>query len=285
MTRWLNDSIGRDCIETIAGSRYLSNIFLEERMVKFARCAALLLSLLCGGFSGAQAPSQSPPKKELAPDEIIKAFASKESEFYEAWMQYTYRQSANIQIVSVNGYPSKERMSIVSDVIFRDDGSREVRVTQRSGRLKSVLWTDADTEVINNLQPFALTSKDLPLYDLKYEGKERIDELSCYVFSVKPKSTRGGRLYFQGKIWVDDQDLQVVRTVGKPVPQKRDEQFPEFETIRQMVDDKYWFPVWTHADSTLHFDRQAVRIEETITYEDYKKFGAKTKIEFGPPKP
>jgi outer membrane lipoprotein-sorting protein len=254
-------------------------------MVKFARCAGLLLPLLCGGLSSAQAPSQSPPKKELAPDEIIKAFASKESEFYEAWMQYTYRQSANIQIVSVNGYPSKERMSIVSDVIFRDDGSREVRVTQRSGRLKSVLWTDADSEVINNLQPFALTAKDLSLYDLKYEGKERVDELSCYVFSVKPKSTRGGRLYFQGKIWVDDQDLQVVRTVGKPVPQKRNEQFPDFETIRQMVDNKYWFPVWTHADSTLHFDQQAVRIEETITYEDYRKFGAKTKIEFGPPKP
>jgi outer membrane lipoprotein-sorting protein len=245
----------------------------------------LLLSLLCGGMSSAQAPGQAPPKKERTPEEVIKAFSAKESQFYEAWMQYTYRQSANIQIVSVNGYPSKERMSVVSDVIFRDDGSREVRVTQRSGRLKSVLWTDADTEVINNLQPFALTEKDLPLYDLKYEGKERVDELTCYVFAVKPKSTKGGRLYFQGRIWVDDEDLQVVRTVGKPVPQRRDEQFPEFETIRQMIDNQYWFPVWTHADSTLRFEQQAVHIEETITYEDYRKFGSKTKIEFGPPKP
>ncbi len=254
-------------------------------MVMYAKVAFVLIFFLSAGPSVAQTTGKTPPKKDPAPEEIIKAFSAKESEFYEAWMQYTYRQNAIVQIVSVNGYPQKESMSIVSDVVFRDDGTREVRVTQRSGRLRSVLWTDEDSEVINNLQPFALTAKDLPLYELKYDGKKKVDELNCYVFSVKPKSTRGGRLYFQGKIWVDDEDLQVVRTVGKPVPQKRDNQFPDFETIRQMIDDKYWFPVWTHADSVLRFETQSVRVEETITYENYKKFGSKAKIDFGPPKP
>jgi outer membrane lipoprotein-sorting protein len=55
-----------------------------------------------------------------------------------------------------------------------------------------------------------LTKSELPLYNLKYEGKEKADELDCYVFSVSPKSTKGGRMYFKGKIWVDDRDLQVV---------------------------------------------------------------------------
>jgi hypothetical protein len=123
------------------------------------------------------------------------------------------------------------------------------------------------------------------LYNLKYEGKERVDELDCYVFSVKPRNTRGDRLYFQGKIWVDDTDLQIVRTVGKPVPQRRDNQFPEFETIRQVIDDQYWFPVWTHADSRLRFTGQTVHVEETITYEEYRKFGSKATIDFGPAKP
>ena len=245
-----------------------------------------LLIFFLGASALAQEPTapQSNTGKRLTPEEIISAFSAKESEFYEAWMQYTYRQTAQIRIVSVNGYQARESMTIVSEVIFRDDGTREVRVVQKSGGLRSVGWTSEDTEVINNIQPFALTSKELPLYDLKYEGKEKVDELECYVFSVKPKRTKGDRLYFQGKIWVDDRDLQIVRTVGRPVPQRRDNQFPEFETIRQMVDEQYWFPTWTHADSTLRFDRQAVRVEETVTYEDYKRFGSKATIEFGPPK-
>ncbi len=255
--------------------------------MKFPRLACLVCCLVLTGAVSAQqpTPSSQQPKKNLTPDEIIQAFSAKESDFYEAWMQYTYRQLATIRILTVNGVNQNEGMKIVSEIYFRDDGKREVREVQRTGRLRSVSWTREDAEVINNLQPFALTAKDLPLYDLKYEGKATVDELSCYVFSVRPKSTRGNRIYFQGKIWVDDQDLQIVRTVGKPVPQSRQNQFPEFETIRQVVDDQYWFPVWTHAESTLRFSNQVVRVEETITYEEYKRFGSKAKIEFGPAKP
>lgn len=232
-----------------------------------------------------QLRSQEARQGDPPPEEIIKAFSAKETEFYEAWKQYTYRQTANIQILSVNGYKTNERLTLVSEVVFNDDGTREVRLVARRGSLKSVGWTPEDTEVINNIQPFALTAKELPLYDLKYTGKERVDELDCYVFSVKPKQTKGGGLYFQGRIWVDDQDLQIVKTVGKPVPQRRENQFPEFETIRQIIDDKFWFPVWTHADSSLNFPNQTVRVEETITYEDYKRFGSKATIDFGTPKP
>ncbi len=228
---------------------------------------------------------QSQQPAERTPGEIIKAFSEKETEFYEAWKQYTYRQTAEIRVLSVNGYRRNERLTLVSEVVFNDDGTREVRILQRRGGLESVAWTQEDTERINNILPFALTAKDLQLYDLKYEGRERVDELDCYVFSVRPKSTRGRTLYFQGKIWVDDQDLQVVRTIGKPVPERRDNKFPEFETIRQVIDEKYWFPVWTHADSVLNFPGSTVRIEETITYEDYKRFGSKATIDFGPPKP
>ncbi|NWG14206.1 MAG: hypothetical protein HXY20_11795 [Acidobacteria bacterium] len=236
-------------------------------------------------LAAASGSAQVQRSKERTPGEIIQAFSVKETEFYEAWKQYTYRQNAEIRVLSVDGYRRNERLTLVSEVVFNDDGTREVRVLQRRGGLESVVWTQEDTERINNILPFALTSKDIPLYDLKYEGMERVDELDCYVFSVKPKSTKGNRLYFQGRIWVDDQDLQVVRTIGKPVPQRRNNQFPEFETIRQVIDDKYWFPVWTHADSILNFPGSTVRIEETVTYQDYKRFGSKATIEFGPPKP
>jgi hypothetical protein len=232
-----------------------------------------------------QTQSQAPEKKNLAPEEIIKQFSAKETEFYDAWKEYAYQQTAEIRVVSVNGVPRRESMTIVEDIVFKDDGTREVRILRHVDNLRSVSFTREDEEVIDNLQPFALTSRELPLYNLAYEGKEKVDELTCYVFSVKPKSTKGNKIYFEGKIWVDDQDLQIVRTVGRPVPQKKNNLFPDFETIRQMIDNKYWFPVWTHADSQLHFSNQTVRVEETITYEDYKRFASKATIQFGPPKP
>ena len=235
---------------------------------KFAAVALMFLA----GVAAAQKPDQKPAKKELQPEEVIKAFTAKETEFYEAWINYYYRQVASIKVLSVNGAPANEAMTLVFDVVFLDDGTREVKLTERTGRLRSVMWTPDDQDVITNYQPFALTTKDLPNYDLKYEGKERVDELDTYVFSVKPKSTKDGKLHFQGKIWVDDTDLQIVRTVGKVVPQTQDSQFPEFETLRQLVDKKYWFPVWSHANSVLDFRNSRVRIEETITYEGFKQF-------------
>jgi len=248
----------------------------------------IIAAMFLGGYSGAQtqpvpqSPAKAAPKGDLTPDQVVQRFAEKEAEFYEAWMQYTYTQTAKIRILSVDGAPQKEAMTIISEVVFNDDGSREVRPIQRSGRLRSVVFTAEDAEVIDNINPFALTTKELPLYDLKYQGKEKVDELECYVFSVKPKSIKKGRLYFEGKIWVDDQDLQVVRTIGKAVPQSKENQFPEFETIRQMVDKEYWFPVWTHAESRLRFDTDTIHIEETITYSDYKRFASKTSIQYEP---
>jgi hypothetical protein len=223
------------------------------------------------------------PAKDMPPEEIILRFAAKETEFYDAWMQYAYHQVAEVRVLSVNGLPKREKMTTISDIVFKDDGTRDIQIRRRAGDLQSVVYTMEDEEVINNLQPFALNEKELPEYNLIYQGKEKVDELECYVFSVTPKSLKGKKIFFQGKIWVDDRDLQIVRTVGKPVPQKKDNQFPEFETIRQMIDNKYWFPVWTHAESHLNFKVDEIHIEETITYSDYKRFGSKAKIIFEPP--
>jgi hypothetical protein len=233
------------------------------------------------GLQPATQPAiQNAPDGNRTPEQIIRRFAEKESEFFDAWMQYAYTQTATIQVLSANGVPQKESMTIISEVVFKDDGTRVVNHRGRSGRLRSLVYTDDDQEIIDNLNPFALTTKDLPLYDLRYQGKEKLDELECHVFSVKPKSIQSGKFYFDGKIWVDDQDLQIVKTLGKAVPQSKDRQFPEFETIRQMIDKKYWFPAWTHSDSMLEFPGNKVRIEETITYDKYKKFASNATIRY-----
>jgi hypothetical protein len=238
------------------------------------RLAAILLAGLLAVITMAQKQDPS-TARDLAPEEIIKAFTAKESQFFEAWNQYYYRQIATVKVLSDDGVPSNEAMTLVFEVVFLDNGTRDVKLVQRKGYLRSVLWTAEDQDVITNYQPFALTVKELPLYDLKYLGKEKIDELNTHVFSVNPRTVTAGKRFFKGKIWVDDTDLQIVRTIGQVVPQKDSVQFPEFETLRQLVDKKYWFPVWSHADSVLNYKvpiPRSLRVEETITYEGFKLF-------------
>ena len=66
--------------------------------------------------------------------------------------------------------------------------------------------------------PFVLTSDEIQDYNILYVGKQKEDELGTYVFDVAPKQIDKNRRYFQGRIWVDDHDFQIVKTYGKNVP-------------------------------------------------------------------
>jgi hypothetical protein len=91
-----------------------------------------------------------------------------------------------------------------------------------------------------------------------------------------------GERYFEGEIWVDDRDFQIVKTNGKGVGLiGKEHQFPKFETYRQQVDGKYWFPTYTHADDTLHFKDMDQRIRMTVKYEGYKRYEGRSTIKFG----
>jgi hypothetical protein len=144
-----------------------------------------------------------------------------------------------------------------------------------------------DLQDIRHLLPFVLTSDEIPEYDILYVGQQQEDELHCYVFDVAPKKIEKNKRYFQGRIWVDNQDLQIVKTSGKSVPDihKKDNEnlFPKFTTWREQVDGQYWFPAYTMADDTLHFRKgayQDVHIREIVKYTDYKRFGSKSKVTF-----
>lgn len=127
-----------------------------------------------------------------------------------------------------------------------------------------------------------LTTEDLPKYNLEYMGRERVDEIGTYVFNVSPKKIEKGQRYFQGTIWVDDQDLQIVKTRGKAVPDIRTKNqeniFPTFETYRENIDGKYWFPTYTRADDVLHFREGDVRIHMVVRYTNYKQFRTTIRI-------
>ena len=213
--------------------------------------------------------------KEANPDEIIQKFAAKEAEFSRARENYTYRQTVKIQALDPSG-GVLGRYEIVEDVIFSPDGKRTERVVHApvSTLGNYLILTPQDIQDLRDVQPFVLTTTEISDYDIRYLGKQKADEIPCYVFAVKPKKMEKGHRYFEGQIWVDDRDMQIVKTYGKGVGllgRKEDNQFPKFETLREQIDGKYWFPVYTDADDTLHFQTGPQRMRMIVKYEDYKK--------------
>ena len=150
--------------------------------------------------------------------------------------------------------------------------------------LTRVQMTREDLDDIEKRLPFVLTTEDLPDYQINYVGRQKIDELDTYVFDVAPKKIEKNKRYFQGRIFVDQQDMQIVLTDGKNVPEirKKSEEnlFPSFVTYREQVDGKYWFPTYTKAEDDLHFSSGDVHIREIVKYTSYKRFGSDVKIIF-----
>jgi hypothetical protein len=244
--------------------------------------AALVASALFlqPGFAATTAPDPS----QAQIDEIIQKFAAKEAEFARARGNYTYRQTAKIQELDESGSPHG-RYEIVEDIVFTPEGKRTERVVRAPmSTLQNISLTPEDEQDLRDVQPFVLTTKELPNYNIRYLGREKLDEISCYSFAVKPKSLEPGKRYFEGIVWVDDRDLQIVKTYGRGVGKMKknsDNQFPKFETYREQVDGKYWFPTYTIANDTLNFQSGPQRIRMSVKYEDYKQFKSDVNIKYG----
>jgi hypothetical protein len=221
---------------------------------------------------------------DLAPEEVIQKFAAKEAAFRKAREDYTYRQSVKVEELDGSGNV-EGKWEEVQDVTFGPNKQREEKVTYAPmNTLHFLLLTPQDLQDLRSVQPFVLTTDEIGKYDIQYGGKEKLDEINCYKFSVKPKKLLKGERYFEGDIWVDDQDLQIVKTYGKGVgllKRNEDNQFPRFETYREQIDGKYWFPTYTRANDTLHFRDSNQRIRMVVKYENYKRFGSDTSVTFG----
>jgi len=217
--------------------------------------------------------------------EIIAKFAAKEAEFRLARANYVYRQDVKVQELDGRNRAIGE-YHVVSEILFESNGRRTEKIVYAPlSTLQGIQVTPQDLEDIRSIQPFVLTTEDLHLYAVEYAGKELIDEIDTYVFKVGPKSIKEGERYFEGHIWVDDLDFQIVKTFGKAVPDiikdGQENLFPRFETYREQIDGYYWFPTYTRALDTLNFSTGSRKIRQVIKYENYKQFGADVKLTFG----
>jgi hypothetical protein len=209
-------------------------------------------------------------------DQVIQRFAEREAEFKTERDNFTYVQTFVVQTIDDDGRPDGE-YRMTSDIIYTPSGRRYENITYAPPpTLERVSLSEQDLADLKNIQPFVLTTEELPKYDISYVGREQVDEISTYVFDVKPKSIEKNQRYFQGRVWVDDKDLEIVKTYGKAVPDIRkhgnENVFPRFETYRENIEGHYWFPTYTRADDVLHFSSGDVHIRMTVRYSEYKRF-------------
>ena len=233
-------------------------------------------------FVSAQAPALNAgalPQAEV--DRIIKAFTNKEVQFRHALNEYSFKRDAILQSIGMGGQVTGEyhRVSLFT---FDDNGTRYEKISYFPMPSFGSI-TQEDLEDLGGVEPFALEPAKVSQYDIKYVGREKIDELDLYIFDVAPKvmpdAKKTKERFFLGRVWVDEQDLQIVKTKGKGVPETKTNKFPIVETYREQIDGKYWFPTYSYADEELLFDKgEPLHIRMKVRYSDFEPARAKVKI-------
>jgi len=260
--------------------------FLKRSRLFFAVMLSALLSVatLSRTAKAQEGALDKSEPKGITVEEVIKRFAAKEKEFKAARDQYTYRQ--DVKVMTLDGDTPDGNYQQVFDVTFDDKGRKTKNVVfAPQASLNRIMMTEEDFDDIENRLPFVLTSDEIGEYDILYVGQQKQDELNTYVFDVAPKQIAGKKRYFQGRIWVDDHDFQIVETYGKTVPDIKKKKgsenlFPKFTTWREQIDGQYWFPTYTRAEDTLKFSMGDVKIREIIKYTNYRRFGSKSRITY-----
>jgi hypothetical protein len=240
----------------------------------------------CEEGSGPLNPAQPPG---VSTQELIQKFAAREELFRQARNNYTYTQDITVQ--ELDGTAVTGEFRLVQDITYNDKGEHLENVTfAPQSSLRQLSLSREDYEDFRTKMAFILTTSDLPHYNLLYVGQQHVDEIETYVFDIAPKAIEKGQRYFQGRIWVDQKDPQIVKSCGKTVPETLantkkkknvDENLsPKFVAYREQIDGQYWFPTYIRADDTLHFRFGDVQMREVIKLTNYKRYGVKTKITY-----
>jgi hypothetical protein len=269
---------------------YLKPKFRIVRTVCFAATALFLGGLPASAQESPQAPMAPAPEHDvhrmvntpepaappaLPPEEIIKKFSEKEDEYLAVRPSYGYRKTIRIDEFDREGKLAGQFL-MVTEATRGSSGQVVNKVVQKpQSTLQLLTLEPEDVKELDRMPPFPLTTSQLVKYDLKYIGDEQVDEIDCYIFQVKPKGVDRARAYFDGIAWVDAKYLEVVKTYGKWVNELGDVHvanmpFTTFETYRENVDGKYWFPNYERSDDTLHLKDMSVPVRLTIKWTDFK---------------
>ncbi|HVO79828.1 MAG TPA: M48 family metalloprotease [Terriglobales bacterium] len=118
-------------------------------------------------------------------------------------------------------------------------------------------------------------------YDFKYVRREFLGDVRCIVFDVTPKKDAGkGR--FLGRIWVEDQDYNIVRLNGTYAPRPRNSYFFHMDSWRLNLIPGYWVPSYIYSEegdfSYGSKDKMAFKAQSRIWGYDLKKNGKEDEL-------
>jgi hypothetical protein len=275
----------------------VSASFLAASLFPLSAPSALLLACVAIPYatqaqeSSGFGPIDPTPPTGMTPQQVIDKFAARESVFDTARRSYTWQQAVKVDVLDQDTNRVTGEYQQVTDITFGGDGKREEHVTfapQNTLDNGGVMMSPADFQDIEHRLPFVLTTEDLPQYDITYVGRQHVDEIDTYVFDAKPKVIEKNKRYFQGRVWVDQQDFQIALVNGKNVPddvrKDHEDLSPPFTTYYGQVDGKYWFPIYTKAEGNLHFQggdgylSQDVHLRTIVKYTNYKQYHASARI-------
>lgn len=221
--------------------------------------------------------------KDISPEQITEKLGIEEAKVKEARSQYTYTQDVMVQ--TLNGTNVDGQFHQVSTISYDEKGKRLENVTYaEQSTLRGVQLSSQDMDDIRFFMPLVLTTEDLPQYTLTYAGQQHVDDLDTYVFHAVPKKEEKDKRYFEGRIWVDNRDFQIVKLCGKSVPDVTHGRKNQPQEIRPMFVgyrtymNGLWFPAYARVDDTLHFKAESVHIHEIVKFKDYKRTGTSTAV-------
>lgn len=216
--------------------------------------------------------------QKQTPAEILAAAAESGKQLLAALRGYTYYAELTIQTVSQSDTITGKFYRF-SQISFDRDGNRQEKILENTSTLPKDVYigTNSANNMVRVYQ-FFITPETLSQFEFNYVGREKIDELNTYVFDVKPRvkmpdPDKSNERYLKGRIWVDDQDLCVVKVAGEALPEQSAHRTPRFETYFQNY-EKFWFPAYASADDTVRMGRYTTRVIVKVRFTSYKKVTA-----------
>jgi len=219
----------------------------------------------------------APP--DLPPAQIISAFTKKEDLYQAERPLYSYRRTIRIQRFGPDGKPAGEYNATYQAVRSSSGQLYEKALAAPESSLQYIQFEPDDAHAVGNVPAFPLTTDQLAKYNVKFLNSEKVDEIDCYIFEIHPKTLDRKHPLFDGIIWVDQKYLEVVKTYGKWItdlgPMRSGSlPFNMYETYRENVDGKYWFPNYSRSEDVYKLQGHEVPVRVTIKWSDFKPFPA-----------